>query len=83
MPRLEELVEPFRSNKEEVVHSDFRLFLTSIIATYFSVSGLQNGLKLTTELPRGLKANLKRIYQDFTPQSLNNCSKSAQWRKLL
>ena len=52
-------------------------------ADYFPVSVLQNGVKLTTEPPRGLKANLKRTYQEFSDNSLNDCKKPEIWKKLL
>jgi dynein heavy chain len=57
MPQLEEIVNNFSQDRN--IHSDFRLFLTSMPAEYFPVSILQNGLKLTTEPPSGIKANLK------------------------
>ena len=83
MPRLEEIIENLSSNKEEQIHQGFRLFLTSMPANYFPVSILQNGVKLTSEPPRGLKANLKRTYQELTDTHLESCSKGPQWRKLL
>lgn len=59
MPSLENIVETL---EERDPKKNFRLFLTSMPAPYFPVSVLQNGIKLTTEPPRGLKANLRRSY---------------------
>jgi dynein heavy chain len=61
MPSLENIVIGFAGEEAEM-HPEFRLFLTSMPADYFPVSVLQNGVKLTTEPPRGLKANMKRNY---------------------
>jgi dynein heavy chain len=65
MPSLENIVINF-GVEEADIHVDFRLYLTSMPADYFPVSVLQNGVKLTTEPPRGLKANLKRSYQELS-----------------
>jgi dynein heavy chain len=81
MPALEKIVEAFREEKQ--INSSFRLFLTSMPADYFPVSVLQNGLKLTTEPPRGIRANLKRSYAELTDEQFADCSKPDQWRKLL
>jgi dynein heavy chain len=81
MPVLEKEVEKFR--EESGIHSQFRLILTSMPAAYFPVSVLQNGLKITTEPPRGIRANLKRNYGEFNEELLNESSKPEIWRKML
>lgn len=82
MPTLENIVIDF-ADEEDEIHRDFRLFLTSMPADYFPVSVLQNGVKLTTEPPRGLKANLKRTYQEFSESAFEDCKKPETWKKLL
>ena len=64
MPELEKKVGEF--TEMENMHEDFRLFLTSDSVPFFPVSVLQNGIKSTTEPPRGLKANLKRSWAEIT-----------------
>lgn len=81
MGDLELKVNSFYERKE--INADFRLFLTSMPAPYFPVSVLQNGVKLTTEPPRGIKANLKRSFNEMNDEYLNDCKKAKEWRKLI
>ena len=71
MTKLEEIINNFKEG-EDLIQDDIRLFLISMPIKYFPVSILQNGLKLTTEPPRGIKANLKRSYNDMTEESFKN-----------
>jgi dynein heavy chain len=64
MPRLEGICDKFKE-EEKNIHEDFRLILTSMPVDYFPAAILQNGLKMTTEPPRGIKANLKRSYNSL------------------
>ena len=53
---------------------------------YFPISVLQNGLKLSTEAPRGIKNNLKRSYASITAEELYSATPKEvafQWHKLL
>jgi dynein heavy chain len=81
MPSLEQIVEQTARNKDQV-NPDYRLYLTSMPASYFPVAILQNGIKLTTEPPRGLKANLKRSFQDISDEFLDSCVKPQVFHKL-
>jgi dynein heavy chain len=48
--------------------------MTSMPADYFPAAILQNGLKMTTEPPRGIKANLKRTYTNMiTEETYKSC----------
>eukprot|EP00913_Durusdinium_trenchii_P003727 g3449.t1 len=72
----EELEEP------SMTHKDFRLFLTSMPAAYFPVPVLQNGIKLTTEPPKGLRANVMRSFLPMSDEQLNDSAKTKEWRRL-
>lgn len=82
MPSLEKIVLDF-SEEIDTIHEDFRLFLTSMPAPYFPVSVLQNSVKLTTEPPRGMRANLKRTWTTLNQERIDDCDKPETWRKLL
>jgi dynein heavy chain len=69
-----------------LIHNDFRLWLTSMPATYFPVSVLQRGIKLTNEPPSGIRANMLRSYKNLmTAEELqNSCpTNNATFKKLL
>jgi len=81
MSELEKIVIEFGERSD--IDPSFRLFLTSMPTPDFPVSVLQNGVKLTTEPPRGIKANMRRGFQEMGSNYLDDCKKQAVWRKLV
>jgi len=83
MPRLEMTCDAF---KPKEMHKEFRLWLTSYPSKDFPVSILQNGIKMTNEPPKGLRANIVGGY-NMTPISeedfFDGCNKPLKWKKLL
>ena len=56
MPKLEIIVENLNTqNRNNQIHQDFRLWLTSMPNEKFPVSILQNSVKMTLEPPQGLR----------------------------
>ncbi|KAM7377518.1 hypothetical protein PAMA_014021 [Pampus argenteus] len=80
MPELDKLVEQLQVHKP---HSDFRLWLSSSPHPEFPITILQAGIKMTTEPPKGVKANMKRLYQLVTEFQFSRCSRPVLYRKLL
>lgn len=50
-------------------HADFRLWLSSAPNPNFPISILRRGLKMTTEPPAGLRANMATLYNLVSPVS--------------
>ena len=91
MPELEKILEVHQSMK---LNEDFRLWLSSMPSKIFPASILQVGIKLTNEPPKGLRANLKRTYEDMTEAEFeyfnekaaeqpDMSSKVRPWKKML
>ncbi|XP_070785989.1 dynein axonemal heavy chain 2 [Enoplosus armatus] len=80
MPDLDKLVEQLQVQKPQ---SNFRLWLSSSPHPEFPITILQAGIKMTTEPPKGVKANMKRLYQLVTEAQFNRCSRPVFYRKLL
>ena len=81
MPTLEKIIEEIPMAED--LAPEFRLFLTSMPSAQFPVAILQNGIKITNEPARGLKANIRGSYYDMDSQFLESCSKPEEFKKLL
>eukprot|EP01006_Ploeotia_vitrea_P028045 TRINITY_DN60801_c0_g1_i1.p1 TRINITY_DN60801_c0_g1~~TRINITY_DN60801_c0_g1_i1.p1 ORF type:complete len:662 (-),score=42.29 TRINITY_DN60801_c0_g1_i1:160-1866(-) len=78
MPTLERLVENFPDN----TNAAFRLWLTSMPSAAFPVAILQNGVKMTNEPPKGMRANVTRSYLSYPPDFFERSKKVPDFKKL-
>lgn len=88
MPKLERICEglDMKVGGKEVTHPSFRLWLTSYPSADFPVLILQNGIKMTNEPPKGLKANIMGSFKNepiSDPNFFNIHSKLATFKKML
>lgn len=80
LPALDKIIEGLPNRKP---HPDFRLWLSSNPSPAFPIAILQRGVKLTTEPPKGLRANLLRLYNTVDDASYGECKSVAKYQKLL
>jgi dynein heavy chain len=85
MPAFERLQDAALEAGASDVSADYRLWLTSAPSAAFPIPVLQNGIKLTNEPPRGLKANLTRSLASISPEDYDDpvgCAVPTALRKL-
>eukprot|EP00163_Fabomonas_tropica_P006841 TRINITY_DN1642_c0_g2_i1.p1 TRINITY_DN1642_c0_g2~~TRINITY_DN1642_c0_g2_i1.p1 ORF type:complete len:1585 (+),score=560.99 TRINITY_DN1642_c0_g2_i1:482-4756(+) len=84
LPTLQSIVDSFTP---KTVNPAFRLWLSSMPSDKFPVSILQNGVKMTKQPPKGIRANLMRSYDSFDDQFImtegEKKSKARVFRKML
>jgi dynein heavy chain, axonemal len=66
----------------EHVDDSFRLWLTTEVHSDFPIGLLQMAIKFTNEPPQGIRASMKRTYQNIT-QDILDYSAQNQWPPLL
>ncbi|CAD8045721.1 unnamed protein product [Paramecium sonneborni] len=79
MPDLEQL---FETQYKKEINADFRLWLTSQPTSILPHNVILKSLKITYELPRGLKNNMLRSYQTLDADKFEQCKKLKEWKNL-
>jgi dynein heavy chain len=80
MPTLEKTCEEF---SEDSVHANFRLWLTSEPSAAFPAFVLQNGVKMTNEPPKGMRANLLGSLYQVDKEWFETCQRKVEFKKML
>ena len=82
LPKMEKIIDDLALSTT-TVHDEFRLWLNSKPAKEFPVATLQCSIKLTTEPPKGLRANLIGTFGVMKEEYLESCARPRAWKKLI
>ena len=74
MPALEKMIDAYCEGEP---HPSFRLWLSSSPNPFFPIAVLQRGKKMTTEPPRGLRANVLKLYNTVSEAQFARCEPDA------
>jgi len=81
MPTLEKIIDALcvaaAKGGAGAPHKNFRLWLSSSPHPQFPIAILQRSIKLTTEPPKGIRANLVRLYNLLDPNEFSSRSANA------
>ena len=80
MPTLEKMIEKFVEGNP---HKNFRLWLSSSPHPQFPIAILQRGIKMTTEPPKGLRANLLTLFNTVSEEQFGRCGQVSTYKRLL
>ena len=84
LPSLEKKIE----EQAEGAHKDYRLFLSADPASnpanhIIPQSILETSIKITNEPPTGILANIHKALDNFNQDTLETCSKEAEFKSIL
>jgi dynein heavy chain len=86
MPELEKRIAEYCEMTEDMPHAphcDFRLWLSASPSPKFPIAILQRGIKMTTEPPRGLRANMLKLYNLVGEEQFGRCQQRSKYQRLL
>nr|PNR35709.1 hypothetical protein PHYPA_021559 [Physcomitrium patens] len=79
LPKLEKIIQALEKSNP---NPEFRLWLSSVPNDKFPIGILQRSVKMTTEPPKGLRANIMRLYAATTEESFYACRAQDKYQKL-
>ena len=78
LPTLQKIIDEL---DPKTTNDKFRLWLTSMPCAAFPVGILQNGIKITNEPPKGVRANLVQSYRALDERLLEGCTKLEEFKR--